>query len=102
MTDTRLFKEHFYKSFVKISTLTWQEMPFFQFPQYKSMENLSCHSNETKEPIFIKKITFQSPSPRMLQTKFGSNRSSGFRGDVRKCCHQTTDDDDGQLHVPIV
>ena len=29
---------------------------FFNFPHYKSMENLSCHGNQTKEIIFIKII----------------------------------------------
>ena len=69
MADTRLFKVHFYKSFVKISAIYWQSMPFVTFPYYKSMGNISCHSDNTKEPVFIKK-NFQSPRPMKLQIKF--------------------------------
>ena len=32
-------------------------MPFFNFPHCKSIETLSCHSNQTKEPISIKTQT---------------------------------------------
>ena len=61
MADTRLFKEHFYKSFVKISAMSWQQMPFFNFPHFKSKQNQSCHNIQTKEPIFIKTQTFNPP-----------------------------------------
>ena len=57
MAYLTLFKEHFFKSFVKISAIAWQSMPFFNFPHYKSLENLSCHSNQTKELISIKTHT---------------------------------------------
>ena len=30
-------------------------MLFFNFPHYKSIENLSCHGNQIKKIIFIKK-----------------------------------------------
>ena len=43
--------------------MAWQKMPFFNFPHYKSMGTLSCHSNQTKGQIFIKNTNFQSPSP---------------------------------------
>ena len=33
----------FYKSFVKIYTMAWQLMSFFDLPEYKSME--TSHSN---------------------------------------------------------
>ena len=49
------------------------------------MEILSCHSNQTKELIFIKKKkkkNFKSASSKMLQMKFGPNRPCDFRGDV--------------------
>ena len=53
--------------------MAWQLMPFFNFPHYKSMETLTCHSNQTKEPISIKH-KFQSPSPRMPEMKFWLQR----------------------------
>ena len=31
-------------------------MPFFRLPHYKPIQTVSCHSNQTKEPIFIKAI----------------------------------------------
>ena len=61
MADTRLFNEHFYKIFVRISVITWQKMPLFNFPLYKSMENLSCPCNQPKEPNFIKKRELTIP-----------------------------------------
>ena len=54
MADRKPLKEHLYKTFVHISAVTWQLMPFFNPPYYKSMETLRCHINQTKEPIFIK------------------------------------------------
>ena len=39
-------------------------MPFFNFPHDKSMETLSCYSNQTKEPIFLKNTNFQSLQPK--------------------------------------
>ena len=56
-------KNHFCTSFVTISAMAWQEMPFFNFPHYKSMGNLSCHSNQTKEPDFHKKHKLSIPQP---------------------------------------
>ena len=48
---------------------------FSIFPIISQWKNLSCHSNQTKEPVFMKKKTnLQSPSPRMIQVKFGPNR----------------------------
>ena len=41
MADTRLFKKHFYKSFVKMSAIAWQYMPF-QFSHCKTTENLNA------------------------------------------------------------
>ena len=61
MADRRLLKEHFYESFVKLSAKAWQLMSFFNFPLYKSMGTLSCHSNQTKELNFIQKQEAHGP-----------------------------------------
>ena len=56
-----LLQEHFYKIFVKISAVTQKfplsnfHFPISTFPHYKSMETLSCHSNETTWATTIKK-----------------------------------------------
>ena len=39
-------------------------MPFFNFPQFKSMETLSRHSNQTKEANFHKKYKLPIPQPK--------------------------------------
>ena len=49
MADTKLFNEQFYKSFVKISAITMQQLLFVNFPHYKSIENLTCHITKHKE-----------------------------------------------------
>ena len=72
MADGKLLKDHFYNTFVQISAVAWQKMPVFNFLHYKSMETLSCHSNQTKKSIFIKKKkkkkkrkkNFLSPQPK--------------------------------------
>ena len=40
-------QEHFYKTFVRISTVTQKINANFHFSHYKSMENLSYQSNES-------------------------------------------------------
>ena len=44
--------------------MAWQKMPFFNFPHYKSMGKLSCHSNQTKRAIFIKKHKLSIHHPK--------------------------------------
>ena len=45
-TITRLFKEPFYISFVKIYAIAGQKMLFLNFPHYRSMEKLSYQIEE--------------------------------------------------------
>ena len=95
LPDRGPLKEHFCKRCQNISQWLGSKC-HFQFSHYKSKETLhvSCHSNQTKEQIFIKNTNFQSPSPRMLQMNFGPNQPSGFRGEVVwKCWCQTRTDD---------
>ena len=61
MADRRLLKEHFYTSFVKICAVVWQNMSFFHFLHYKSMETPSFHNKQTKELIFIQKHKLSIP-----------------------------------------
>ena len=54
MADRRLVKDYCYKSFVKISAMARQQMPFLDSTLYKCMETPSCHNNRTKMLVFIK------------------------------------------------
>ena len=83
----------------------------FQFSPLKVYGNSKLPGNQIKEPIFIKTLTFNSPSPRMLQMKFGPNLPSGLRGDVVWKCYRrrqmtdrqtTTDDNDDDGQLPIL
>ena len=74
----------------------------FNFPHYKSMETLSCHSNQTKEPIFIKKQTFNLPAQGCYRWNLdpthpvASEEMSFESADAR---WQQTTYDDGQLPI---
>ena len=42
-----LLKEHFCKTFVKVSAVRYKKKADCHFSHYKSMETLSCNSNES-------------------------------------------------------
>ena len=52
-----LLKEYFCKIFVKISTVRFN----FNFSHYKSMEILSCHSDESAQAMATKNRLFVEP-----------------------------------------
>ena len=54
----------------------------FYFSHYKSMANVSCHSNHSSYPIGTKTKNIRSHRLLMLYVKFGKNRLHGFRGDL--------------------
>ena len=54
----------------------------FHFSHYKSMETISCHSNQSSYPIGTKNIIICFPGLWMLYVKFGKNWLHSFRGDV--------------------
>ena len=87
MIDRRLLKKHFYERFVKIPAI----LAVFNFPHYKPMETLSCHSNQTKEPIFsLSKLSI--PKPKDATDKNWAQLSQWFQ---RRCClNVLTDEDD--------
>ena len=53
-----LLNKHFCKKRNQISPMTWQQIVNFHFSHYKSMETISCHSNQSSYPTEIKNITF--------------------------------------------
>ena len=59
----------------KIKELEWSQ----GFPHYNPMGAISCHGNQSSDPIWPKTLCSQSPSPMMLQMKFDYNRPAGLR-----------------------
>ena len=72
---------------------------FFNFPKYKSMENLSCHGIQPKkiisikenlschgiqpkEIVFIKNTQFVNVNITNISTKSQPHRANSFRGDI--------------------
>ena len=55
MKCEELFNKHFCKNKIPNETV---EISNFHFSNYKSMETISCHSNQSSYPTEIKNITF--------------------------------------------
>ena len=84
MAETRLFKDHFYKVFSKYLQLLSNKIPFFNFPHYKSMENISCLGNQTKQIILIKRtnsIKYVQATMINISTKSQPHRAYSFLED---------------------
>ena len=90
MNRRGLLKKHFCKKSLNICSET-AKIANFHFSHYKSMEAISCHSNQSSNPIGTKNNIIRSPYLKMLRVKYGKNRLHGFRGDiVWKCWRRTT------------
>ena len=64
MNRRGLFKKHFYKKKnINICSET-AKIANFHFSHYKSMETISCHSNQSSYPIGQKTILFVPPTYR--------------------------------------
>ena len=64
------------------------------FPNYNPMGVICCYVNQSSDPIRLKTLCSQSPTPMMLQMKFDYNRQAGLRDiHVWKCggTHGRTD-----------
>ena len=68
-----LFNKHFWKKLAEIVN--------FHFSHYKSMETLSCHSNQSSYLTEIKKKTFVKGNVLSKYTKFRLHLLNGFRGE---------------------
>ena len=58
-----LLNKHFCKNKIQISPMTQQKLSISYFSYYKSMETISCHSNQSSYPTRIKKHNFLFPLP---------------------------------------
>ena len=74
MVDRGVLQEHFCKHFVKIQEINAN----FHFSHYKSMETLSCHSNETPWATTIKNIIYVETNVINMSAKFQLHPSYGF------------------------
>ena len=68
-----LLNKHFCKKKNQISPKTW-----FHFSHYKSMETISCHSNQSSYPTKIKIITFVEGKVLSKYAKFWLHPLYGF------------------------
>ena len=50
-----------------------------RFLHYNPMGAFCCHGNQSSDPIWPKTYCSQSPTPMMLQIKFGCDRPIGLR-----------------------
>ena len=50
-----------------------------RFLHYNPMGAFCCHGNQSSDPIWPKTLCSQSPTPMMLQIKFGCDRPIGLR-----------------------
>ena len=91
MNGRGLFKKHFCKKKNLSICSETAKIANVHFSHYKSMETISCHSNQSSYPIETENIIILSPGLSMLYVKFGMNRLHGFRGDVVWKCWRTTD-----------
>ena len=66
----------------KMKALEWTQ----HFPHYNPMGAICCHGNQSSNPTRSKTKCNQSPTPMMLQIKFGYDWPTGC-GDIRvwKC-----------------
>ena len=96
MNHRGLLKKHFCKKKQNICSET-AKIANFHFSYYKSMETITCHSNQSSYPIGTKNNIIRSPCLQMLCVKYGKNPLHGFRGDVVWKCWQRTTTDGRQM-----
>ena len=70
----------------RIRSKTVEKTWWRHFPHYSPMGAICCHGNQSSDLICIKTLCSLSPTPMMLQIKFGCNRPAGL-GDIHvwKC-----------------
>ena len=79
MVGRGLLQEHFCKTFVKTFSSNTEINANFHFSHYKSMEILSCHSNETTWATTIKKKhDFVETNVMNMYAKFQLHLPYGF------------------------
>ena len=75
-----LFKEHFCKTLVEISAVRAIKANF-HFSHYKSVEALSCHSNESTRATSTRNVTFVEANVMNIYATFQLHPPFVFGGD---------------------
>ena len=73
-----LLNKHFYKKKISNIPNDLAEIVNFHFSHYKSMETLSCHSNQSSNPTKIKNISFVEGNVLSKYAKFRLHPPYGF------------------------
>ena len=73
-----LLNKHFCKKKKSNNPNDLAKIVNFHFPHYKSMETLSCHSNQSSYPTKIKNITFVEGNVLNKYAKFRLHPPYGF------------------------
>ena len=81
MVGRGLLQKHFRKTCFKISAVT-EINADLHFSHYKSMETLSCHSNESTWATTIKNIIYVEASVMNMYVKFQLHPPYGFWGEA--------------------
>ena len=79
MKCEELFNKHFCKNKNSIIPNETVEISNFHFSHYKSMETISCHSNQSSYPTGIKNITFVEGNVLCKYAKFQLDPHYDFR-----------------------
>ena len=75
--------KHCYTKNIEAQGLMVSEKKIFLcFPNYNPIGAIRRHGNQSSNPIWPKTLCNLSPTPMMLQIKFGFYWPSGFREDV--------------------
>ena len=77
MKCEELFNKHFCKNKILLSPMR-VEISNFHFSHYKSMENISCHSNQSSYLTVIKNISFVEGNVLCKSAKFQLHPLNGF------------------------
>ena len=78
MVGKGLLQKHFCKTFFKNICSNTEINANFHFSHYKSMETLSCHSNESTWAMTIKNIIYVGANVMNMYAKFQLHPPYGF------------------------
>ena len=73
-----LLNKHFCKNKSQMSAILAGKIADFHFSYYKSMETLSCHSNQSSYPPGIKNTNYVEATVRNMYTKYRLNPLDSF------------------------
>ena len=73
-----LLNKHFCKNKIQTSAVLAEKIADFHFSHYKSLETLSCHSNQSSYPPGIKNTNYVEATVRNVYTKSRLNPLDSF------------------------